>query len=162
MLERGSGPRRRLSKSGSRGRADGLVGIGGEVAENLTGSWNALPCLALARTVAGGSDRRGQGIASWRVGRSTGESVVGKMDSLESLQKPVKGYGRMARSDSGADRTQRQGSVAKLRQAHTPDAIRRRLSGAPGVSYLRDFIYGAIDGAVTTFAVVAGVIGAGL
>ena len=68
----------------------------------------------------------------------------------------------MARSDSGPDRTQRQGSAAELRQAHTPDAIRRRLSGAPGVSYLRDFIYGAIDGAVTTFAVVAGVIGAGL
>lgn len=45
---------------------------------------------------------------------------------------------------------------------HTPDAIERRLSGGPTHSYLRDFIYGAIDGAVTTFAIVAGVAGAGL
>ena len=28
--------------------------------------------------------------------------------------------------------------------------------------YFQDFIYGSIDGAVTTFAVVAGVVGAGL
>jgi VIT1/CCC1 family predicted Fe2+/Mn2+ transporter len=32
----------------------------------------------------------------------------------------------------------------------------------PRASYLRDFVYGAIDGTVTTFAVVAGVAGAGL
>ncbi|HRQ76698.1 MAG TPA: VIT1/CCC1 transporter family protein [Phycisphaerales bacterium] len=48
------------------------------------------------------------------------------------------------------------------RAAHTPAAIRERLSAQPRQSYLRDFIYGAIDGAVTTFAVVAGVAGAGL
>lgn len=45
---------------------------------------------------------------------------------------------------------------------HDPDAVRARLSTPPSSSYLRDFIYGAIDGAVTTFAVVAGVQGAGL
>ncbi len=45
---------------------------------------------------------------------------------------------------------------------HSPDAVRRRLSSPPSSSYLRDFIYGAIDGAVTTFAVVAGVEGASL
>jgi VIT1/CCC1 family predicted Fe2+/Mn2+ transporter len=45
---------------------------------------------------------------------------------------------------------------------HSPDAVRHRLSVPPSTSYLRDFIYGAIDGAVTTFAVVAGVEGAGL
>jgi VIT1/CCC1 family predicted Fe2+/Mn2+ transporter len=45
---------------------------------------------------------------------------------------------------------------------HTPAAIRRRLQAGPDHSYLRDFIYGAIDGAVTTFAVVSGVAGAGL
>src|SRR6185503_4214681 len=45
---------------------------------------------------------------------------------------------------------------------HTPDAVRRRLTAPPRASYLRDFVYGAIDGAVTTFAVVAGVEGANL
>jgi VIT1/CCC1 family predicted Fe2+/Mn2+ transporter len=45
---------------------------------------------------------------------------------------------------------------------HSPDAIRDRLSRPPKQSHLRDFIYGGIDGAVTTFAVVAGVIGADL
>lgn len=45
---------------------------------------------------------------------------------------------------------------------HTRDAIRRRLDAGPAGSYLRDFIYGAIDGTVTTFAVVAGVAGAKL
>lgn len=51
---------------------------------------------------------------------------------------------------------------SRLGAEHTPDAVRRRLSAPPSISYLRDFIYGAIDGAVTTFAVVAGVEGAAL
>ena len=51
---------------------------------------------------------------------------------------------------------------ASLEASHTPDAIRRRLAGPPNLSYLRDFIYGAIDGAVTTFAIVSGVAGAEL
>ncbi|MEX2212682.1 MAG: VIT1/CCC1 transporter family protein [Phycisphaeraceae bacterium] len=50
----------------------------------------------------------------------------------------------------------------KLKAEHTPDAVERRLKDGPQHSYLRDFIYGAIDGAVTTFAVVAGVVGAQL
>jgi VIT1/CCC1 family predicted Fe2+/Mn2+ transporter len=45
---------------------------------------------------------------------------------------------------------------------HTRAAVRRRLTAPPHASYLRDFVYGAIDGAVTTFAVVAGVEGANL
>ena len=50
----------------------------------------------------------------------------------------------------------------ELRRQHTSDAIGRRLARPPATSYLRDFIYGAIDGAVTTFAIVAGAAGANL
>lgn len=45
---------------------------------------------------------------------------------------------------------------------HTSDAIRRRLAEGPQVHYLRDWIYGGIDGAITTFAIVAGAVGADL
>jgi VIT1/CCC1 family predicted Fe2+/Mn2+ transporter len=51
--------------------------------------------------------------------------------------------------------------LERLRRQHTVDAISERLGG-PSNRYLRDFIYGAIDGIVTTFAVVAGAAGAGL
>ncbi len=54
------------------------------------------------------------------------------------------------------------GNRAQLEADHTPAAIERRLRAPVSHSYLRDFIYGAIDGAVTTFAVVCGVQGAGL
>lgn len=45
---------------------------------------------------------------------------------------------------------------------HTVEAIRQRLSTASAQSHLKDFIFGAIDGLVTTFAVVSSVAGAGL
>lgn len=48
-----------------------------------------------------------------------------------------------------------------LLDAHSPDAVKQRLSEPPRQSYLRDLVYGAIDGIVTTFAVVAGSAGAG-
>lgn len=49
-----------------------------------------------------------------------------------------------------------------MEHEHTPEAIKERISHGPRHSYLRDWIYGGIDGAVTTFAVVAGVVGAEL
>ena len=49
-----------------------------------------------------------------------------------------------------------------MEHEHSPDAIRRRLESGPTHNYLRDWIYGGIDGAVTTLAVVAGVAGAQL
>ncbi|MFZ7090341.1 VIT1/CCC1 transporter family protein [Primorskyibacter sp. 2E233] len=45
---------------------------------------------------------------------------------------------------------------------HTQAEIEARLSQPPGRGYLRDTVYGAIDGSVTTFAIVAGVAGAEL
>lgn len=45
---------------------------------------------------------------------------------------------------------------------HDPEAIRLRLSQPTRRNYLRDWVYGGIDGAVTTFAVVSGVVGADL
>lgn len=45
---------------------------------------------------------------------------------------------------------------------HSAAQIADRLGEGPSSVYLKDFVYGAIDGAVTTFAVVAGVAGAGL
>ena len=48
----------------------------------------------------------------------------------------------------------------KLRAEHRPEAVRARLAGEPRRSYLGDAVLGAIDGCVTTFAVVAGATGA--
>lgn len=48
-----------------------------------------------------------------------------------------------------------------MEHGHSTSEIRERLSGKPRQSYLGDFIYGGIDGTVTTFAIVAGVEGAG-
>lgn len=50
----------------------------------------------------------------------------------------------------------------RLMLSHTPEQVKKRLFGRQRHSYLRDFVYGAIDGTVTTFAVVSGVAGAHL
>jgi len=49
-----------------------------------------------------------------------------------------------------------------LEHDHSPESIQARIAASTEHSYVGDFILGAIDGCVTTFAVVAGVAGAGL
>lgn len=45
---------------------------------------------------------------------------------------------------------------------HSQQEIEDRIANPPGRGLLRDVVYGGIDGSVTTFAIVAGVAGAGL
>jgi VIT1/CCC1 family predicted Fe2+/Mn2+ transporter len=56
----------------------------------------------------------------------------------------------------------RESRSRSLEAEHTPAGVSARLRRRPAPSYLHDFTYGAVDGAVTTFAVVAGVAGANL
>jgi VIT1/CCC1 family predicted Fe2+/Mn2+ transporter len=52
--------------------------------------------------------------------------------------------------------------LEKLRAEHRPEEITRRLAAKSGHGYLSDAVFGAIDGCVTTFAVVASAMGANL
>ncbi|MCB1563196.1 MAG: VIT1/CCC1 transporter family protein [Alphaproteobacteria bacterium] len=45
---------------------------------------------------------------------------------------------------------------------HSPESIAERLKEGPRALHLREWVYGGIDGVVTTFAIVAGVVGANL
>lgn len=49
-----------------------------------------------------------------------------------------------------------------LAAEHTPEAVRERVAAATQHSFVGDFVLGAVDGTITTFAIVAGVAGAGL
>lgn len=49
-----------------------------------------------------------------------------------------------------------------LEHGHSQVEIRDRLAADKRPNYVRDWVYGGIDGAITTFAIVAGVAGAGL
>ncbi len=50
--------------------------------------------------------------------------------------------------------------AAPLEHNHSAAEIRERLARDTRGNYLRDWIYGGIDGTITTFAIVAGVVGA--
>ncbi len=49
-----------------------------------------------------------------------------------------------------------------LEHGHSVEEISTRLAADRTPSYVRDWVYGGIDGAITTFAIVAGVVGAAL
>jgi VIT1/CCC1 family predicted Fe2+/Mn2+ transporter len=49
-----------------------------------------------------------------------------------------------------------------LEHEHTPEAIRKRLLQDNNHGMVGDFVLGAVDGTITTFAIVSGVAGAGL
>ena len=49
-----------------------------------------------------------------------------------------------------------------LEHDHTTEAIQERLAKDASGNHLRDWIYGGIDGTITTFAIVAGIVGAAL
>ena len=68
----------------------------------------------------------------------------------------------MSRLEKARQAHERQ-DLAAARAAHTPEAIRREAveeHEEERGKYLSDAVYGASDGIVTTFAVVAGVAGA--
>lgn len=50
----------------------------------------------------------------------------------------------------------------EIDHGHSEEEIAARIAGPGRESYVKDTVYGAIDGTVTTFAIVAGVAGAGL
>ena len=49
-----------------------------------------------------------------------------------------------------------------MQHGHSVEEIRARLSASDRSNYLKDCVFGGIDGTITTFAIVAGVQGAGL
>ncbi len=52
-------------------------------------------------------------------------------------------------------------SLKHFKAHHDPHLIAKRLANGPESVFIKDFVYGAVDGAITTFAIVAGVAGAG-
>ena len=52
--------------------------------------------------------------------------------------------------------------ASHLEHSHEREAIAQRFAAERKLTYVRDFVYGGIDGAITTFAIVAGVMGAQL
>ncbi|MEJ8567895.1 VIT1/CCC1 transporter family protein [Elongatibacter sediminis] len=67
----------------------------------------------------------------------------------------------MAHSSSHDSTAAQNADDVTLARDHQPSAIRRRLQTGPRVRYVSDAVLGGIDGCVTTFAIVAGAVGAG-
>lgn len=97
--------------------------------------------------------------ASWR------SYAVGRMGA-RGRNRTAMGRRALAHSPSiGHDATVSRRDVAAsedLARAHEPDAVRSRLRRPLRPSLLADAVLGAVDGTVTTFAVVAGALGARL
>jgi hypothetical protein len=53
-------------------------------------------------------------------------------------------------------------SRERLEHSHTREDIQARLARDTHGNYVRDWIYGGIDGTIMTFAIVTGVVGADL
>src|SRR3989338_8162321 len=81
----------------------------------------------------------------------------GSMTHVFDKQKENDPSSRIQRAQKGFKR----GDIEETKKAHTKEAISAEEKHSSG-TYVGDFVYGAIDGSVTTFAVVSGVAGAGL
>jgi hypothetical protein len=105
---------------------------------------NGLAALGIVVTIAAGSTSS----------RASGPSPARRPRPLDLPQGggPV----RLRKAEHMEDRT------ATPEHGHSQREVEARIADPGGRGHLRDIIYGAIDGAVTTFAIVAGVAGAGL
>jgi hypothetical protein len=105
-----------------------------------------LPPVFVAGQTAGWTLERGYGLR-----RKDDTSLLRREQSL-----PVRGDSAVVDGDA------RGGPAMPMEHEHSPEAIQARLATEPRHTYLRDWVYGGIDGAVTTFVVISGVMGAAL
>lgn len=102
-------------------------------------------------------------LGAFRAGLRLGRSASGRRSRGRQARGPSEtfpGGGRGPSPRSSAWVSER--DTEAMEHDHSREAIRRRLAEGQAHSYLRDWVYGGIDGAVTTFAIVAGVVGAQL
>jgi VIT1/CCC1 family predicted Fe2+/Mn2+ transporter len=78
-----------------------------------------------------------------------------------NVGRPIRVH-RCIEGDQTVMRNNRAPAPQRLEHIHTREAIHERLARDTQRNYLRDFIYGGIDGTITTFAIVAGVAGASM